>query len=135
MKFLLDVNVSQDIYKMLKEYKTYKVRHSNKKFRNFDDKEIVKEAISSKECIITYDMDYENFIYLEHYGIIRMIGSQKNSLINLKKFLATDFFKNKSQSFNNYFVRINDLYYEVLTPKYTKRGKRTRPHVARYNFQ
>jgi len=116
MKLLLDENIPSSMKKML-ENEGYGVEHANNKLKGKSDKEVFKYANETKQCIITYDFDFNELRKEPHYGIIKIDQITDNHQQKLLKIL--DDYKQDGLEDTYIYLGRSKIYKEIK--KYTKK--------------
>lgn len=116
MKLLLDENIPSSMKKML-ENEGYGVEHVNNKLKGKSDKEVFNHAKENKQCIVTYDYDFNELRKEPHFGIIKIDKIVDNHQQRLLRILE-DY---KHEGIEDIYIYLgkNKIYKEIK--KYTKK--------------
>lgn len=118
MNFLLDENITSSVKDFLKKHQ-FNTKVITSKLKGISDKEVFELAFKEKRCIITKDSDFEEFMKVDHYGIIRISGI----FINFENILLKVLKKYNAEDLMNTYLFIRKDSYDHVTKKYSKKGK------------
>ena len=131
MKLLLDENIPINYGEELKK-RGNDIKHIKKTNESIKDSEIYKIALKEKRFIVTRDSDFNVYIDMKNYGILKISGfvdKELTKIINILSNYKNDVKKNPGIT----YIMYNNYYYQII-PKFSKKGIRKRPHKLKMKF-